>query len=59
MSSIQRITQSVMHVQPTGEYFDIHGFQSFRIRDGKIVEFHSVGDMLDAIEQLGAELGLK
>ena len=59
ITATERMETEFLGIQPTGEYFDIHEFQSFRIQDGKIVEFHSVGDMLDVIEQLGAELEIK
>lgn len=54
-----RLAGEFMGLEPTGEYFDLHEFQSFKIQDGKIVEFHSVGDILDAFDQLGADVEIK
>lgn len=59
ITATERMETEFMGIEPTGEYFDIDEFQSFRIQDGKIVEFHSVGDMLAVFEQLGAELEIK
>lgn len=59
ITATERMETEFMGIEPTGEYFDIHEFQSFRIRNGKIADFHSVGDMLDVFQQLGVELEIK
>lgn len=59
ITATERMEGEFMGLEPTGEYFDIDECQSFKIRDRKIIEFHSVGDMLDVLDQLGAELEIK
>lgn len=38
---------------PTGKKITLHGVQIWRITDGKVVEKHSIIDLLDALKQLG------
>ena len=38
---------------PTGKNITFHGVQIWRIVDGKVVEKHSIIDLLDALKQLG------
>ena len=38
---------------PTGKNITFHGVQIWRITDGKVVEKHSIIDLLDALKQLG------
>jgi steroid delta-isomerase-like uncharacterized protein len=47
-------TRDMFGIPPSGKAFSVIGMSMFRIADGKIVEHRGVGDMLSALQQIGA-----
>ena len=47
-------TRTMFGIPPTGKAFNVIGMAMFRIVGGKIVEHRGVGDMLSALQQIGA-----
>jgi steroid delta-isomerase-like uncharacterized protein len=45
---------TLMGLLPNGEEFAVQGIDTFRVRDGKVVEIHASYDTLGQMQQLGA-----
>jgi steroid delta-isomerase-like uncharacterized protein len=44
---------TLMGLLPNGEQFTVQGIDTFRLRDGKVVEIHASYDTLGQMQQLG------
>jgi predicted ester cyclase len=49
-----RHTGEFMGIAPTGAEIEILGFATYRLRDGRIVEFWGLSDAMGLMQQLGA-----